>query len=100
MSDWQAGMLARCVKRDDWEVVQGFGRSDKLPAFGEVYRVSYVEDGRWLKLEEFDPIDSFHHTRFVPVKPSAIEHIEALKRVPEPVREMAFADAPNPLKGL
>lgn len=90
MSDWQVGDLALCIKRDEWRKrYTGLPVARAHPTYGEVCRVWHVqiEDGFVvLSLEGYSKDTSFNQSygasRFRKIRPSAIKHIEALKRLP------------------
>lgn len=91
MSDWQKGDLALCL--NDGPITRKT-KPDLIK--GKVYLVEMVFTvGEYvgLAVEGATSIgpSGFLASRFRKIRPSAIKHIEALKEIPDPVRENEHA---------
>ena len=97
MSDWARGDLALCVRGGTWmRRHTGVIHSDG-PKTGDILRVVSVLVNYGLQFSEYpnlcgpEFLRGFNPSRFRKIRPSAINHIEALKDVPLPVRENEHA---------
>lgn len=99
MSDWQVGDLALCIDDGprDWHTPKQTQALRQL-CRGQIYTVSAIgrhsSYGGSIMLVGLSATHEqmgvgWHSIRFRKIRPSAIEHIEALKRLPVEVKEDA-----------